>query len=161
MSQYRPIVPDKYHVVSNLFYNFCTKLWKYNHATMNRWHSMCFTKLTQPWCTVVISTLERRYEFDVVVSALFRLSKYNIHDIFWGTLTIQRCKCDVVISTLWKHYECDIAIFAFQQRCQYSAQYGELNLLSKCGINVTTMFRVGCMTERRQNVVCLLGCDRL
>ena len=65
MSQYRPCIPDKWHVVVKLFHNFEARMWKYDHMTMNSPHLTLVAKLTQRLCNVVIQTKRRRCDFDV------------------------------------------------------------------------------------------------
>ena len=95
-SQHRPCIPDKCHVVINLFYNFEAMLQKHFHVTMNNPYLTFFAKLTQCWCHVLRSektfsiwlrgfsvvmiycevklpskveaTLSQRYKFDIVES---------------------------------------------------------------------------------------------
>ena len=54
MSQYRPCIPDKWHVVVKLFHNFEARMWKYDHMTMN-----------SPHLTLVAKLKRRRCDFDV------------------------------------------------------------------------------------------------
>ena len=54
-SQHRPCIPDKCHVVINLFYNFEAMLQKHFHVTMNNPYLTFFAKLTQCWCHVLRS----------------------------------------------------------------------------------------------------------
>ena len=72
MLQYQPCIPEKCHVIVNLFYNFEVKLWKRYHITMNSPHLKILIKLGEHWYNLVVSTSRRRGEFDVAVSTLYQ-----------------------------------------------------------------------------------------
>ena len=79
------------------------KFWKCCHTTMNNTHLNFFAELTEGWCNVVISMWRIRFQFGVAVWALYRCYHYNIRDVLWDELTIQRWGDVATVLKIWRH----------------------------------------------------------